>query len=1029
MWIRTSRLRVRPLLIVISILSLALFARPVSAGYWKGTGGPEGGPVTALVIDPIHPATLYAGTSFEGLFRSEDGASSWRLLNTGTEDPVKITALAIVLGATSTLYVAKSSAGLTHIAKSTDGGAIWVDVSQLPNGASVSAIVPDPAQPLIMYAVSPGNGVYKTINGGAVWGPMNAGPLPASVNGLAVDPANPLILYASTNASGVYTSVNAAQTWSPMNNGLTGTSLNATAVAVDPFNPGTVYVATNAGLFESANGAPWQQVLSGKVVAMAFDPSTSGVIYAGNSLSGNVISKTINGGAQWSGLLVNFALPATVFTAIAVDPTSPSTVYAASEAGVFRTDNGGTYWRLMNTGLTASFVTTIAVDPTNALTMYASALGGGVYKTYDGGGSWVLAISGLSDDRVQSMVIDPANPTTVYAATNTGVRKSVDAGMTWTGTTLGVMVTALGIDPVNTATLYAGTSSQGIYKSTDGGSTWNSAGASTPSYANAIAVDPAHPATLYVGTYTDVWMSTDSGDQWTPIYQPKVPVLALALAPTKPTTLYAAIYGSGVWRTADGGATSQLSSNGLANLYVHSLAVDPIDPTIVYAGTLNAVFKGVNSGTSWTPMGGGLTRSSVNALAVAHTNPPTFYAGTAGAGVFIYTSTPGAATLIAPSGTASTKPVFSWNAVPDATQYALYVEAADRTLVVNGSVYTASQAGCSNPPAICSPSAITLPSGTYTWWIQTENSAGEGEMSSPLTFTVSGPPAAAVLTSPKGVANSTTPTYTWKAVPDATWYYLWVGNKIATWYTAAQAGCSSGTCSITPATALTAGTYTWWIQTWNTAGNGPWSSGATFAVAPPPVAALLSPKGPVASKTPTYRWAAVPSASWYYLRVDDSTGTKIKTWYTPAQANCANSTLCSVTPTTAVAVGTSRWWIMTSNSAGDGPWSPAATFSLTVPPVATLVSPFGAAKAAGLKFYWSAVPTSTWYCLWIDDSTQAGKVKVWYTAADAHCSVSGPCWVTAPTGLAMGAGKWWIQTWNDAGAGPWSSEMDFTLSP
>lgn len=100
------------------------------------------------------------------------------------------------------------------------------------------------------------------------------------------------------------------------------------------------------------------------------------------------------------------------------------------------------------------------------------------------------------------------------------------------------------------------------------------------------------------------------------------------------------------------------------------------------------------------------------------------------------------------------------------------------------------------------------------------------------------PPPSATLISPNGTITDTTPTYTWNAVANSTWYYLWVndstGNVIRKWYTADQAGCASGTgtCSVTPATTLASGNGTWWIQTWNSAGYGPWSAGMNFNIAP-----------------------------------------------------------------------------------------------------------------------------------------------------------------------------------------------------
>jgi hypothetical protein len=95
----------------------------------------------------------------------------------------------------------------------------------------------------------------------------------------------------------------------------------------------------------------------------------------------------------------------------------------------------------------------------------------------------------------------------------------------------------------------------------------------------------------------------------------------------------------------------------------------------------------------------------------------------------------------------------------------------------------------------------------------------------------------AVLISPWGQTFTTTPTYTWWAVANATWYHIWVNRGTGTlgekWYTAEEVGCPSGTgtCSLSPGTELAPGTYTWWIQAWYNA-YGPWSDGKPFYVDP-----------------------------------------------------------------------------------------------------------------------------------------------------------------------------------------------------
>jgi len=195
------------------------------------------------------------------------------------------------------------------------------------------------------------------------------------------------------------------------------------------------------------------------------------------------------------------------------------------------------------------------------------------------------------------------------------------------------------------------------------------------------------------------------------------------------------------------------------------------------------------------------------------------------------------------------------------------------------------------------------------------------------------PPSAATLVSPSGTTTDTTPTYTWNAVSDATWYQLYVndstGNKIQKWYMASEVGCASGTetCSVTPTTEVI-GSSQWWVQTYNPAGLGPWSlPGMSFTTSPPVAATLVSPSGTITDTTPTYIWNAVAGATWYQLVVNDSTGTKIQQWYSASACGCASGTgTCSVTPAPFL-IGGGTWKIQTYNSAGFGPWSSSLSFS------------------------------------------------------------------------------------------------------
>lgn len=130
-------------------------------------------------------------------------------------------------------------------------------------------------------------------------------------------------------------------------------------------------------------------------------------------------------------------------------------------------------------------VRALAVNPSSPQTLYAGT-GGGVFKSSDGGGSWRAVNTGLGNTTVSALAIDPVNPAILYAGTAGGVFKSVDAGAGWTDARAGlgpVTVAALAVDPSNPAVLYAGTSTGGVFKSIDGALNWVTASLGLPANA------------------------------------------------------------------------------------------------------------------------------------------------------------------------------------------------------------------------------------------------------------------------------------------------------------------------------------------------------------------------------------------------------------------------------------------------------------------------------------------------------------------------------------------------------------------
>ena len=154
----------------------------------------------------------------------------------------------------------------------------------------------------------------------------------------------------------------------------------------------------------------------GWVSAIAIDPQTPTTLYAGTGVG---IFKSSNGGANWTA--INSGLPTNVsVNTLAIDPQTPATLYAGTFTGVFKSTNGGGSWSPANTGLSNTYVYTLAIDPQAPATLYAGTWGGGVFKSSDGSGSWSAVNTGLTNTMVYTLAIDPQNLSNIYAGTAGG---------------------------------------------------------------------------------------------------------------------------------------------------------------------------------------------------------------------------------------------------------------------------------------------------------------------------------------------------------------------------------------------------------------------------------------------------------------------------------------------------------------------------------------------------------------------------------------------------------------------------------
>jgi photosystem II stability/assembly factor-like uncharacterized protein len=523
---------------------------------WKAvsSGLPSSPTVWSLAIDPKTPTTLYAGAATAivdtdgtpgGVYKSTNGGASWVFSGLPVTNST-ISSLAINPSNPKTIYAGVLSDG--DVYKSTNGGESWTKVNS--GSRMITCLAINTKNPQIIYAGSY-SGVYKSTNGGTSWTKVNSGLTHTGINSIAINPLNPEIICAGGN--GVYKSTNGATSWTPVNSGLL-TAISNTSLAINPLNPQIIY-AGGAGVYKSTNGGTsWTEADSGLALTwfapLAINPSNPQIVYA----VGDVVYKSTNGGASWKA--ANSGLPSSASVAsLAINPTTPTTLYAAGSyqdsnstdfALVYKSTNGGTSWTaLKNSGLPSkyAFVTSLAIDPTTPTTLYAGTDASypdgvyGVYKSTDGGESWKAVNFGLpSSANIASLAINSKTPTTLYAAGSYQdsnwnncalLYMSTNGGTSWTEVNSGIPSSAtnadsLAINPRTPTTLYAVTSyndsegnfvSGGVYMSNNGGTNWTEVNSGLPSSAGVtcLAINPKTPATIYAGTDSGVYETTNGG--------------------------------------------------------------------------------------------------------------------------------------------------------------------------------------------------------------------------------------------------------------------------------------------------------------------------------------------------------------------------------------------------------------------------------------------------------------------------------------------------------------------------------------
>lgn len=405
------------------------------------------------------------------------------------------------------------------------------------------------------------------------------------------------------------------------------------------------------GMFEGRNIGP--TVMSGRVTAIDAVNKDSRIIYVGSAAGG--VWKSITGGTLWKSV---FDKHTQSIGNLRIDQKNPETVWVGTGEsnmrnsvsvgdGIYKTVDGGETWKKMGLDGT-EHISRIIIDPTNSDIVYVSAPGPlwgdspdrGLYKTIDGGATWNKIL--FIDDKTgcADVMVDPKDPNIIYASMwdfrrkpwsfssggqGSGLYKSTDGGATWNridkGFTDGILGRIiLAMSPSDSKIIYAIAEAKNtaLFKSTDGGETWTKKSSSSnvtarPFYFSLLTVDPTNSNRLYRPAF-NLSISDDAGESWfdasTEGGWVHSDIHALWINPNNSSNMIMGTDG-GVYMSFDKGNNWMFLNNLPLAQYYH-VAVDMESPYNIYGGLQdNGSWVGPSSapggvrGKDWEPIGFG----------------------------------------------------------------------------------------------------------------------------------------------------------------------------------------------------------------------------------------------------------------------------------------------------------------------------------------------------------------------------------------------------------------------------------------
>jgi photosystem II stability/assembly factor-like uncharacterized protein len=589
--------------------------------------------VTHILVDPRHSNRLYAstwtlGSGGGGVYRSDDGGRSWRLV--GLE---KETVRALAFAPTNPDILVAGS--LSGVYRSNDAGKTWTRITpanheDLKNFDSVAI---DPRDANIIYA-----GTYhlpwKTENGGKDWFPIGKGMIDDSdVMNIIIDPQNPENMHA-TACSGIYHSTNAAGTWNKYK-GIPFVFRRTQLIRQDPKHPQTLYAGTTSGLWKTTDeGVAWKRVTPGDWVvnALVVDLNEPNRVILGTERYGVQVSN--DAGATFRASNEGFVHEHILDVAIDRDRPERSLVVLTYDVQPFiATRDGGSSWTLLGPGLKRTEMQHVYAAPNG---WWATLRAGGWMRYDEVANKWVRAglfstdapaaqsstrtkkaSGGAAAKRpaaaraAQQFVTWPVNEMvfgreTWYAATNGGIIVSRDRGTTWRFAAPSQLVkqSAQSLTISSDGSQVWAVAGRNLVYSADNGRSWDSQSL-TFSGAGNLRLRYVENSGLFIASNLGLYASSDAGRNWK---RQEISELQFQDVAGVGNAIVVALHGRGLLYSRDAGRSWQRVQGPLAEGFFPVLTTRRSGALVAVSATegmLTADFGGGRSADAGGPAGAG----------------------------------------------------------------------------------------------------------------------------------------------------------------------------------------------------------------------------------------------------------------------------------------------------------------------------------------------------------------------------------------------------------------------------------------